>query len=245
MSIHANDSSNRLTAKNVVPPLRSPVTLKGAVVEELRWRIIMGDLPPGMTLRDTEVAQQMGLSNTPVREAFVNLAAEGLVEIIPNKSKRVAPIDGQAMVDLLLVQSHLWELGYQWGGKNVGKAELRELQQSINTQRRAMLAGDRLAAVGASLDFHLVLMTASGNQELVRVSVDRIPLIQRFVILQLPQLPNQEMLDIHQSMYRAFEDRQPENAIALFRQAYGSLLNAAMKTRDKNNSASNSNKDPI
>lgn len=215
--------------------LRAPTTLHGAAVEELRRRIVLGDLSPGNPLRDTDIAQQMGLSNTPVREAFVKLAAEGLVEIIPNKSKRVTPIDHEAMVDLLLVQSHLWELGYLWGGKNVAGPELAALKDSIDTQRRAMLAGDVLTAVNASQEFHLVLMAASGNQELVRVSVDRIPLIQRFVILEIPWLPNQEMLDIHESMYKEFSAHKPENAIALFRQACGSLLNGAIKLRDAKN----------
>lgn len=232
---HPNDSNSfagSQTPNTGVRRLRSPATLQGAAAEELRRRIVLGDLPPGAVLKDTDIATQMGLSNTPVREAFVTLAAEGLVEIIPNKSKRVTPIDNESMVDLLLVQSHLWELGYLWGGKHVGEAELSALKESIDTQRRAMLAGDVLTAVNASQEFHLVLIAASGNQELVRVSVDRIPLIQRFVILQMPWLPNQDMLDIHESMYREFASNKPENAIALFRQACGTLLNGAIKLRD-------------
>lgn len=214
--------------------LSMPLTLNGAAVAELRRRIILGELKPGEALRDTEIAEQFGLSNTPVREAFVKLAAEGLVEIIPNKSKRVTPINCAAMVDLLLVQNHLWELGYTWGSKNVLDKELKQLKNSINTQRLAMLNEDVLTAVNASLAFHLVLIEATGNEELVRVSVDRIPLIQRFVILKMPWLPSKEMLDIHESMYKEFVAKRPENAIALFRQACGTLLNQAIKLRDAN-----------
>lgn len=212
--------------------LKVPATLHDAAVVELRRRIILGDLEPGATLKDTEIAAQIGLSNTPVREAFVKLAAEGLVEIIPNKSKRVTPIDCHAMVDLLMVQSHLWELGYQWGGKHIGESELVKLKRCVDTQRVAMSAGEVLTAVNASQEFHLVLMEASGNQELVRVSVDRMPLIQRFVILKMPWLPSAEMLDIHECMYQEFLQQRPESAIALFRQACGALLKDALKLRD-------------
>lgn len=211
---------------------RKPATLHDAAVAELRRLIILGALEPGMPLKDTEIASQMGLSNTPVREAFVKLAAEGLVEIIPNKSKRVAPLDCHAMVDLLMVQSHLWELGYQWGGKHVGEGELARLKLCVDTQREAMAAGEVLTAVNASQEFHRVLMEASGNQELVRVSVDRIPLIQRFVILKMPWLPSAEMLDIHECMYQEFIKHNPDNAIALFRQACGALLKDVIKIRD-------------
>lgn len=212
--------------------LQTPTTLHGAAVAELRKRIILGQLKPGMLLKDTEIATQFGLSNTPVREAFVKLAAEGLVEIVPNKYKRVTPIDYQAMVELLLVQNRLWELGYEWGAKNITEKELALLKKATEDQREAMFQSDAQTAVNASHDFHLVLMQASKNKELVRVSVDRLPLIQRFVILCMPWLPTNEMLDIHEKMFLAFKAGKTDSAIILFRQAYNAFLNDVIKLRD-------------
>lgn len=210
------------------PSMRS-ATLHNSAVEELRMRIILGELPPGALLKDAEVAKEMGLSNTPVREAFVKLSAEGLIDIVPNKSKNVTLIDTQAMVDLLMVQTRLWELAYEWGSNHIGDDELDQLKQSVDVQTEAMANKQTLAAITASQEFHLILMRASGNQELVRLSIDRLALIQRFVILKMPWLPNEEMLDIHRCMYKEFENKHPENALVLFRQAYSSLIKDVIK----------------
>lgn len=207
-------------------------TLNNSAVEELRRLIILGELAPGTLLKDAEVASQMGLSNTPVREAFVKLSAEGLIDIVPNKSKRVSTLNKQAMVDLLMVQTRLWELAYEWGSQHIGNREFVQLKESVDLQAEAMVNNDTLVAITASLEFHLILMRASGNQELVRLSIDRLAVIQRFVILKMPWLPNEEMLDIHRCMYQEFVTGHPENALVLFRQAYGALIKDIIKLPD-------------
>src|SRR5947209_3876660 len=65
-------------------------TRRDAVVERLRDEIITGTLRPGTILKDGELASRLGLSITPVREALTQLAAEGLIEMPPNRPKRVA-----------------------------------------------------------------------------------------------------------------------------------------------------------
>ncbi len=64
-------------------------TRRDAVVERLRNEIITGALRPGEVLKDAELASRLGLSITPVREALAQLAAEGLIDMPPNRPKRV------------------------------------------------------------------------------------------------------------------------------------------------------------
>ena len=213
--------------------LKTPTTLNAAASDQLREAIVTGQLAPGALLKDGEVAAWLGLSATPVREALVRLAAEGLVEIEPNRLKRVTPIDHQAMLELLQVQNELWALGYAWGAPRIGEAELAVLDQLCGAHRDAIDRGDLRGAVAAAHGFHRVLMEASGNRELVRVSVDRLPLIQRYVLLCVPTLIVPAMSRQHRAMVKAFKGGDSATAIAIFRTISRALLMAAEQQRDR------------
>src|SRR3546814_5962007 len=96
-------------------PLSSPPTLGGAVAAHLRTAIVAGKIPPGQLLKDSELAQRLGVGATPIREALGELSAEGLVEIEPKRLKRVAPIDPIATLELFHVPTALWRMGSVWG----------------------------------------------------------------------------------------------------------------------------------
>src|SRR5438552_3337203 len=94
----------------VVEARRSSVTLCQSVTALLRASIISGTIAPGTLLRETALAQELGVSATPVREALSMLASEGLVEIEAHRLKRAAPVDPKATRDLIRVQVELWRL---------------------------------------------------------------------------------------------------------------------------------------
>ena len=159
-------------------------TLRGVVVARLREAIVCGAIPPGALLRECELAARLGVSATPVREALGELAAEGLVEIEAHRLKRASPIDLDATRDLLQVQAHLWRLGYQWGVPRVGPGEIEWLSEAVGTYRDALAAGNVLAAIRASHEFHSIIITASANRELLRATLDRRALVARFILLR-------------------------------------------------------------
>lgn len=222
----------RTMAPEGLRPLQTPVTLHQAAVAQLREAIVSGNLPPGAVLKDAEVAARLGLSATPVREALLQLAAEGLVEIEPNRLKRVTPIDHQAMVELIEVQIQLWALGYAWGAPHVGPQELARLAEANAAHRVAILGKDARGAVVAAQAFHLVLMQASRNRELVRISVDRLPLIQRYVVLCTPEIGTRKMIVHHATMLEGLRRGDVRTTLAAFKTASGVLLAAAEALRD-------------
>jgi DNA-binding GntR family transcriptional regulator len=165
-------------------PLASPLTLREAVAEHLRIAIVAGELAPGMLLKEMELSARIGVSATPIREALAQLNAEGLVEVEPNKLKRVTPIDPAKTLNLLRVQTALWRMGYVWGFPNMGAAEWVRLDKSLSDYAMALDVGDTLAAIRAGHAFHTVFVEASGNDELLRVTLDRRALIARFILLR-------------------------------------------------------------
>ena len=79
------------------------VTRRDEVVQQLREEIVSGMLRPGEVIKDAELAARLGLSITPVREALAQLAMEGLVEMPPNRAKRVAPLTKRSAIELCVV----------------------------------------------------------------------------------------------------------------------------------------------
>lgn len=182
----------------------SPLTLRQAVIERLRDAIILGLLKPGELLRDTALANRLGVSATPIREALGDLAAEGLIEIEARRLKRVTPIDSKVMADLFLVQGELWRLGYVWGMPKLGPAGVSELKAAVGRYRVALSNDDALSAIRAGHAFHTIFITASGNGELLRSTLDRRSLIARFILLYGRDTLSENGLALHEAMLSAF-----------------------------------------
>lgn len=186
-------------------PLGSPATLRQAVLEQLRAKIVAGHIAPGTLLRETALAQQLKVSATPIREALGTLASEGLVEIEAHRRKRVAPVDMAATRDLIRVQAELWRLGYEWGMARIGVGQVLLLDQAIARYRAALDTSEYMAAIIAGLDFHTIFILASDNRELLRSTLDRRGLIARFIFLHGINTLSANGLSQHEAILRAFK----------------------------------------
>src|SRR5205085_7566184 len=78
-------------------------SLKERAAAEIRSAIVRGDLEPGTAIKDVELAEKLGLSRTPVREALATLADEGLVETKPHAYTRVTALEAEPVLDALVV----------------------------------------------------------------------------------------------------------------------------------------------
>ena len=94
-----------------------PLTRREAIVHQLRHEIVTGALPPGTVVKDAEVAARLGVSITPVREAIAQLAAEGLIDIAPNRTRRVTHVTQKNALELIDVIGVLASAGVEWGGQ--------------------------------------------------------------------------------------------------------------------------------
>jgi DNA-binding GntR family transcriptional regulator len=136
------------------------------VYTALRERILSGDLPRASKLRQVSLADEMGVSRTPLREALRRLAAEGLVDFSPNRGARVSELDsgdtGQAWAARVALEPGAARLAAERGDRH-GIAAMRD---AIAAQRSA--DGDRGQSFSANRSFHLALAAASGNPHLAR-----------------------------------------------------------------------------
>src|SRR5438093_13013034 len=153
--------------------------LREDAYESLRSAILDGALPPGEVLRPAELARQLGLSLTPVREALARLGAEGLVETRPQSETRVSPIRPDATQQALAVVTCLHELAVRLAVRRLSTTDLASLEEANRTFAVAIAAGDVDGAIAADDAFHGVFVSASGNPPL-RDTIDRYtPLLRR------------------------------------------------------------------
>ena len=132
----------------------------------LRERILAGDLPPDARLHQEDLSRELGVSRTPVREALGRLAAEGLVELLPNRGARVAEVglaDMEAAYQArLIVEPPAAALAAQ----NATGEDVAAMREAIAAHRAHV--GEVTAAFTANRAFHLALIAASGNLHLTR-----------------------------------------------------------------------------
>lgn len=136
------------------------------VHEELLQRIVAGELPPGSRLRQEALAEELGVSRTPLREALARLVSEGLVELEPNRGATVAGRDfgdmEQAWRARLVVEPGAARLA----AERRDPAMLERMREIVRRQRD--VADDLTASFELNRDFHLALVNAAHNPHLSR-----------------------------------------------------------------------------
>lgn len=140
--------------------------LRDVVFNTLRGAILRGDLKPGQRLMEIQLANQLGVSRTPVREAIRKLELEGLVKMVPRKGAEVAQISEKHLKDVLEVRSALEELAGELACDRMSAEQLDELKQ-INRKFLQVIDSDNITAI-ANVDeaFHMVIYRATGNERL-------------------------------------------------------------------------------
>ena len=142
-------------------------SLRETVYERLRDWIVTGTLAPAEVLRDGEVAERLGVSRTPVREALRRLEDEGLVETAKNRWTRVKqPLLAQAQHVYPIVLS-LELLALQLALPQLSERNLDRMQRANRSLEEALEAKDTEAALKSDTAFHAVIAERSGNPELV------------------------------------------------------------------------------
>lgn len=145
------------------------IPLRDAVFETLREAILKGVLSPGQHLMEMQLAYQLGVSRTPVREAIRMLELEGLVVMIPRKGARVAAISEKSLCDVLEVRRALEELSVRLACSRMDRKDLEKLD-AINQQFIKACQGDDVVQI-ARIDesFHGLIYEAADNDKLLQL----------------------------------------------------------------------------
>lgn len=143
--------------------------LRGQAVEMLRASIVAGELEPGEIYSAPALAERLGVSATPVREAMLDLANDGLVEPVRNRGFRVVVVDEDALDEISELRQMLEVPAMPNVVARAGDDELAALFQKVDRIEAAAEVSDAAEFLFADRDFHLSLLILGGNTRLVRL----------------------------------------------------------------------------
>ena len=195
------------------------------VYERLRNQILSLDLPPGSPLSRLALAQQFGVSSTPVRDALMRLEEEGLVDVFPQHATVVSQIDV-----LRAQQAHFLRLSLELEIVRTLALDhddrlIERLLGTIALQRQHAKAGDFESFSDADNLFHQQLYDATENLELWKLVRSRSGHIDRLRRLHLPTPGKaQEIVSLHRLIVKAIDEGKPDDAQARLRKHLSGTL---------------------
>lgn len=187
--------------------IEEPKLLSEDIAESIKTAIIKGKFKPGEKISEGELAESMGISRTPLREAFRKLENEGFIEIIPRKGAIVTEIDVQETYHLYEIKSTLEGLAARLAGVNMQEKDLEKLEKVNEELRELIDQNDLEAFYKAHTKFHEGFVKLSGNRKLIQIISNLNDHFKRFGIVSLT-LPGQyeNAIKQHEEIIQAFRD---------------------------------------
>ena len=184
-----------------------------AATELIRQAIIDGRLPPGRRLKEEELARELGISRTPVREALLMLQAEGLVDAAPNRGAAVRSHSAEDLDDLYQLRALLEGYATRRAATRLSDDAVASLRASCERFDSLLGTEDMNELVAENLVFHQTILEGAGSPRLVAMvrQVIELPLVYRSYVWYSEQ---QQRISSHYhwQIARALEARDAERA---------------------------------
>lgn len=216
--------------------------LNEQVAERLRAMIVNGEMEVGKKIPFTEIAEKLGVSLTPLREAIKVLAEEQLVELTPNRGARVLPVSVEETVALFEVIAEMEALGAKLAAERMTEAELAELEAMHAEMREYYETRNLEAYFEVNSRIHAAIVANSHNPVLqhthqkMNVRVARV----RFIAVHENERWEQAMQE-HEDVMQAFRDGDAERAANIWRvhlQESGRVTIGVLRSKEQEEQAS-------
>ncbi len=181
-------------------------TIRKKVYEHVREQILSGQIAPKERLIETKIAQDIGTSRTPVREALHSLEIEGLIESIPRIGYTVKAISDREVVELWEIRCLIEGLAARWAVEKAAKKLVKELRKNIVRAEEQVSSGNLDVFVELDGQFHETIARLSGGQRLLELTqaLRRYVLRYRLESIYLPDVALRA-IEGHKEILRAIE----------------------------------------
>lgn len=187
--------------------------LREVVYEELKRRILVGDITPRMRMMEIQLSEDLGVSRTPVREAIRKLEKEGLVTIEPRRGAYASEISVEDMVNVLVVRQDLEGLACEIAAEKITDEALQGLRKNTEEYAEAIKNEDMLGMIRCDENFHKLIFDASGNKTLIKFGGMAQDAALRFRYLYYDGFRRYEnMPEEHKGIIEALSDHDPVKA---------------------------------
>ncbi|WP_178021522.1 GntR family transcriptional regulator [uncultured Paenibacillus sp.] len=206
--------------KNFVSPVR--MSAKERAFSQIQRWIIDGTLQPGEKLIDVELAESLGVSRTPIREAFQLLEVQGLVSMHPGKETKVTDIEKDDIFKMYSTMAVLQSLAAEITAKVIVPEQIEQLRALNLEFANAIKTGQAYLAMEADEQFHNLIVELSDNPYVASFSASLQIHIRRFKYVFLKQMvtETQASVDEHALIITAFEQHNSDRAQAIMKQNF-------------------------
>jgi len=187
--------------------------LRDVVCNSIRRAILTGQMEPGTRLLEVHLADTLGVSRTPVREAIRKLEQEGLVIIRPRRGAEVARITAPQMRDMMEVRIIMDVLAAKLAAGRADAAAIEEIKAVEEQFEEEIRNGDLHSIVEADTRFHAAIAAAGGNRKLIEINREMEDQVNRYryetdkIVETRPDLVRE-----HTAVIKAIEAGDPEAA---------------------------------
>ncbi|GAA1256248.1 GntR family transcriptional regulator [Arthrobacter pascens] len=190
--------------------------MSDAAYERLRDAIVRGELAPGEKIRDAELAEMLGLSRTPVREAITRLVDSGLIESKPGVYTRVSTLNQHDVAANLAVLKALDTVAMAAAVPQLTERDFHTMRQANRNFAAAVKKQDVSKALAADDAFHGVVIDAAGNPVIKRIIEQLHPQLHRILYRKFSGLlGGEETIKHHDELISVCEQRDAEAAAAM------------------------------
>lgn len=230
------------------PPINpdSYVPLRDIVCDLIRDAIVSGVLEPGERLMELQLAEEMGVSRTPLREAMRKLELEGYIVMMPRRGTFVANMSIRDINEIFEIRNSLESLSSGLAAERITQEELERLQRLMLKISGHVKAGDMEKIVATDIEFHDVLYKAARNSRLMGIISNLRDQLTRFRTLSM-SFPGrlEATMEEHRNMVEAIAQGDvaaAQRAAELHMEHSEQVLMQAMAERDRHERKSGSKK---
>jgi DNA-binding GntR family transcriptional regulator len=187
-----------------------PKLLSEDIAESIKTAIIKGKFKPGQKISEGELAESMGISRTPLREAFRKLENEGFIKIIPRKGAVVVDIDAEEAINLYEIKSTLEGLAARLAAANMKEKDIGKLERVNEELKELIDKNDLESFYRMHTRFHEGFVKLCGNKRLIQMISNLNDHFNRFGIISLT-LPGQfeKAIEQHEEIIKAYKSGDP------------------------------------
>lgn len=210
-------------------------TVASRIYADLKVELVSLVRLPGEPVSEARIASAYGVSRTPVREAILKLADEGLVEIFPQSGIFVSRIPVAALPETIIIRKSLEETTARMAAEHATSTKLLDLHTTLERQRDSCAAKDREAFHQADESFHAGIAEVAGYPGIWKLIQQVKVHVDRYRRLTLPQIGRMaEVVAEHEQILQAIERRDPEGARAAMASHLERLLGDISETQTLN-----------
>ncbi len=202
--------------------------LSDEAVQRIRDLVTTGALAPGSRIREVALAQDLGMSRTPVRDGLRRLESEGLIREIPHQGYIVVEVSAEELRDIYRVRAVLEGLAAEQAATRLGRVDLARLEDLIEAMALESESADPAQLAELNQQFHRAIAEASGNAFLISLLADVDAVSQRFRRAAVGLSSRRTVAQTeHQQLFDALRARDGERA----RLIAGEHASRALSTR--------------